>query len=267
METQDLLDFDELKMYFGEDYHPTNKITVYQPTIGNIMDYGDSKFYSMLNSLCGNPTMFRLQLWKMDIDWNTITDFDLFTMMIKGYTPNETSLLFGDLNLSWFERFHDSSKDCDVLIYIPRDSNDKMIPVDYDDAIVIDEIVYTKIVEYLRCMFDIHPKVEKAKNKFTKLAMIEEDEMNLNVQLSKNKDKKIQKSVLLPLISSALNHPGFKYKKSELKDVGIVEFMDSIQRLQIYESTKALLGGMYSGMCDLSKVDKEQFNFMRSITP
>ena len=41
--------------------------------------------------------------------------------------------------------------------------------------------------------------------------------------------------------------------------------MDSVQRLQIIESTSALLHGSYSGFADVSKVDKEQFNFMREI--
>ena len=41
--------------------------------------------------------------------------------------------------------------------------------------------------------------------------------------------------------------------------------MDNRQRRQIYESTRALFGGMYSGMCDLSKVDKNEFNFMRDV--
>ena len=41
--------------------------------------------------------------------------------------------------------------------------------------------------------------------------------------------------------------------------------MDSVQRLQIYESTHALMGGMYSGFCDVKSISKEQFNFMREI--
>lgn len=268
MDTQNLLDFDELKMYFCEDYFPTDKIVVMQPKIGDILSYGDTKFYSVVNALCGNPTTFRLQLWNMGINWNKISEFELFCMMIKGYTPKETSLLFGDLNLSWFEAFHDSEKDCNILVYIPRNENGEPIDIrtiPEKDLIIIDEIVYLKIVEYIRYMFNIHPKTERAKNKATAEALIWEEEENLKVQQAKNKDNKIEKSTLLPLISAALNHPGFKYKKNELKEVGIFEFMDSIQRLQIYESTRALMNGMYSGMCDLSKVDKNEFNFMRPI--
>ena len=62
-----------------------------------------------------------------------------------------------------------------------------------------------------------------------------------------------------------VNHPGFKYKKNELKEVGIVEFMDSVKRLQTYENTVALLRGMYSGMIDASKINKEEFNWTRPL--
>lgn len=267
LDTNNLLDFDELKIYFGEDYYPSKNIKISQPSIGDILAYGDTKFYSMVNSICGNPTMFRLQLWNMGINWNDLSDFDFFFMMIRNYTPNETSLLFGDLNLSWFEKFHDNKKDCDILIYIPRNEQGEVLDdFEYnDDSIVIDEIIYIKIVEYIRYMFNIHPKVEHAKNKVTAEAIIWEEEMNLNVERQKHKEDKIQKSVLFPMISAILNHPGFKYKKNELREIGIVEFMDSVQRLQIYESTRALLSGMYSGMCDTSKIPKEDFNFMRSI--
>ena len=44
-------DFDELKMYFGEDYWVTDKICIKQPPIGQILDYGDVKFYSMINTI------------------------------------------------------------------------------------------------------------------------------------------------------------------------------------------------------------------------
>ena len=265
METENLLDFDELKVYFGEDYYPSDKIRITQPTIGDIMEFGDSKFYSIVTTLCGNPTMFRLQLWDSGVDWNEISDFDLFSVLIKNYTPKETYLLFGDLNLSWFEKFYDEERDCNLLINIPRDDNGNFLPMNPEDLIIIDEIIYIKIVEYLRYMFNIYPKVEKAKGKITKQAIIDEERMNLENELNKKKDNHIKKSFLYPLISSAVNHPGFKYKKNELREVGIVEFMDSVQRLQIYESTRALLSGSYSGMVDTSKMDKNEFNFMRDI--
>lgn len=110
-------------------------------------------------------------------------------------------------------------------------------------------------------MFNIFPKTEKARGKATKEALIWEDQQNYD--LHKNDT---YKSTLLPLISSCLNHPGFKYKKNELKEVGIVEFMDSVQRLQVYESSTALLKGIYSGFIDASKINKDDLNFMRDLS-
>lgn len=261
-----MFEYDELKMYFGEPYQVTDSIVITQPTIGEILEFGDSKFYSIVSMLCANTTSFRLQLWDMGIDWNEISDFELFCNLIKGFKPEDTSLLFGDLNLSLFELFYDKEIEGNVLIYIPRDENgDVLQDFDFEHAPRIDEIVYMRIVDYLRHMFDIYPKVEFAKNKATKNAIIDEERMNLQFAQKKSKESLSSKSPLLPLISSMVNHPGFKYKKNELKEVGIVEFMDSVKRLQTYENTVALLRGMYSGMIDASKINKEEFNWTRPL--
>lgn len=265
---ESIYDFDELKMYFGEDYWVTDKICIHIPSVGDILEFGDTKFYSMLNLFCANPTSLRLQLWKMGLDWNKISDFELFSQIIvKNLNPNDTTLLFGDLNFSWFEFIHDKYKECDLLIYVPRDSNGNLVTIDYDNAIVIDELIYTKIIKYLRVMFNLSFKVEHAKNKATKEAMIWEEEMNLKAEEQKRKGREYTKSYLLPLISSMVNHPGFKYKTNELKEIGIVQFMDSVKRLQTYENATALIKGMYSGFIDISK-DKnlqKQTNWLKDL--
>ena len=253
---QSKFEFDKLKMYFGEPYSvkcDVGEIVISTPTIGDILQFGEKEFYSMLNIFISNPTSYRLQLWDIGIDWNKISDYELFCMLIKGLEPEATKLLFGDINFQSF-----------VLYNKKFDGSDEQILTLYsqEQNIEITEDTYKCIAEYLRLMFNIYPKVEKAKGKATKEAIIDEDRMNLEMETKKNKKSK---SMLLPLISSCINHPGFKYKLNELREIGIVQFMDSVQRLQIYESTVAINSGLYSGMCDLSKVDKKLFNFMRDI--
>lgn len=257
-------DFDELKMYFGEKYWVTDNIYIKMPTIGEILEFGDSEFYSIVSTLCANTTSFRLQLSKIGKDWNNMSDFELFTVLIKNLTPNQTGLLFGDLNLSWFEYFYNKITETYILVYIPRDEKGNPCEVYEDDMIIIDELIYTKIVRYLRTIFNIHPKVEFAKNKATKEAMLWEDQMNIDAEKTKNDDKK-NKSFLLPLISSMVNHPGFKYKTSELKEIGIYQFMDSVKRLQTYEQTTALLKGMYSGFIDSKEIKDKDINWMKDL--
>lgn len=252
--------FDELKMYFGEDYWLTDKICIHQPTIGDILEYGDTDFYSVMQALCANPTTFRLQLWKEGINWNKISDFDLFLKIYKIFNLKNTGLIFGNLNLSWFECIENDDGQ-NILVYVPRDEHGQLQEITEDELIVIDESLYHKMIAYISLMLNIHSKVEHAKNKATAEAIIWEDEMNLNNQ---NNDH-VHRSYLLPLVSSMVNHPGFKYKTNELKDLGIVQFMDSVKRLQVYENTTALLKGSYSGMMDCSKIDKKQFDWTRSL--
>ena len=256
-----------LQLYFGDPYQVSDKIQVLQPTIGGILEYdkkfGESEFWSMLNVFIGNTTSYRLLLWDMGIDWNEISDFQLFSLLIKTLKVENTKILFGDLDLSSFdaymkqipskEKFDDKEE---------SEPKQEMILWNPELDIEINEDIYNNIALYIRTMFNIFPKVEKAKGKTTKKWIIEEDRMNLA-----NAKKEDTTSTFLPLIESCCCHPGFKYKKNELREVGIYEFMRDVQRLQVYESTTALLKGMYSGFIDTKGIDKEEFDFMREIKP
>ena len=250
----DVNKLDKLKLYFGEPYAihtPTEKdIIVYQPTIGDIVQHGEQEVYSVVNAFSANSTMYRLQLWDNGIDWNNVSDYEMFLMLVSTLSLDQTRLMFGDLDFQKFERCWKQMPDQEEPIITLWNA---------EQEVEIDEATHTHLCEYMRFLFNNYPKVEKAKGKETKKAIIWEERQ----KQKKNEDR--NESILLPMISACLNHPGFKYKKNELREVGIVEFMDSVQRLQIYESTTALMRGAYSGFCDTSKIPKEQFNFMREI--
>ena len=261
----------QLQLFYGDDFKVNDFITIHQPTIGDILEYdkqyGESIFWTMLNVFTANPTSYRLFLWKdMNIDWTFLNDYQLFMILYRTLSIEQTRLIFGDLDFSKFEIYtlpeenwtNIDEKGITDIIKVLRNSTLYNPENDFE----LDEDSYNVIVYYLRSTFNMFPKIEKAKDRTTKEWMIEEEEMKLNAR--KNEDKS-STSYLLPLISGCLNHPGFKYNKQELKQVGYYEFMDSVQRLQIIESTSALLHGSYSGFADVSKVDKEQFNFMREI--
>lgn len=258
---------DMLKMYFGEPCIITDKIIINQPTIGDILDYGydydedwgESQFFTMLNAFIGNPTMYRLPLWDMGIDWNKISDFELFSTLVVKQPLNKTHILFGDVDFTKFSLYQVNKPDVEESD-VEKEKPKEVVMYNKDQDIEISEDIYKKIALYLRTMFNIFPKVEKAKGKSTKDAIIWEDRENL-----KNHKDDNSSSILLPLVSGCLNHPGFKYRKDELRDVGIVEFMDSVKRLQVYESANALLHGIYSGMIDTKGIKSEEFDFMRDI--
>lgn len=258
---------DPLKLYFREPYKVKDKIIINQPTIQDIIDYGEREFYAMLRIFIENTTMCRVQLWDLGIDWNKISDYQLFVGFVPMLQPEQTKVLFGDLNFTLLKpwprkipnpKFDENKEEDDEKN--PKEITE-IILYDPVNDIELNEADYLQIALCLRTMFGFFPKDEKVLS--FKKDVIEQERANMKRSAEKNKDK--SSSTLLPLISSCVNHPGFKYKIEELKDIGICAFMDSVQRLQIYESTTALLKGAYSGFIDTKDIKPEQFNFMREI--
>ncbi len=247
-------------MYFGEPFEVGNGIIIHQPTVGQILEVGESDFYGTLYVFIANPTTYRVQLWDLGIDWNKITDYALFMMLLQNVRPEISNIIFGDVDFSAFEPY---SK---TITKLNDDGEEEEVSVptlyNKETEMELSEDNYILIAEYLSVMFNIHPKIERAKGKLTKQSIIEEEKMNLAIR---QKQGNQEESGLLSLVSSCINHPGFKYKLQELRDVGICQFMDSVQRLQVYESSTALLKGMYSGFISSKGISADSYNWMRSL--
>lgn len=246
------LDFNPLRVYFGDDYTINDKITIHQPSIQDFIDTdNESDIYHVIAPFTANTTGYRVQLWDMGIDWNKISNLELFSILIKTIDFKYSQLIFGNINFSTFNLYEKQNGDEKALtLYSPE--------MDLE----IDEVTMHKMCKYIQFMFSSYPPEEEfTSSKTLKQELINNDKQKL---LLRKKEGDGGQS-LLSMIAFYLNHPGCKYKKNELREVGYFEFMYNIQRLQIYESTRALFGGMYSGMCDLSKVDQKEFNFMRDV--
>ena len=250
-EIRSQFNFDPMRMLLCKDYQTQNGIIIRQPRIGEIVDIGEEKFYRNLNVWVTNTTSYRVALWHMDVDWNKFTDFELFCSIYKATEPDVMSIILPDIDLTSYEG---------KLRVLGEEQYEPVLYSESEDQ-VIDYMTYLEISQYLRTMFNIFPKDEFGKGRATKEMMIWEDELNA----SKNEGSKFRSS-LFPLVSACINHPGFKHSLQDLPEVGMFEFMDSVNRLQVYENTRALLAGSMSGFCDTSKIDKDNFNFMRDYT-
>ena len=186
------------------------------------------------------------QLGDMNFDWMEVDDFELFIMLVQTLTPDRTQLLFGDLDFSKLRPFKHPHID------------DEIILADRESGVLIDKMIYLRIVSYLRKAFNITPKIEKAANKMTKKILIEEDRKKIEL----NKEKPF-KSFLLPLISSVKVKQG--YTKEYVLNMGYVEFMNDVARLQVIHNADHLLTGVYNGCLDPKRIDKKELNWMREL--
>lgn len=239
------LDVDELQLYFGDDYIINDHIKIVQPRIGQVVDYGEAQYFSMVHTLTAIPSDMKSNLWDIGLDWTEVEDFELFMMLSQTLTPDRTGILFGDLDFSKLKPFRNNQ-------------NGDIVLADKETGIIVDKMIYLRIMNYLRKLHNIKPKVEKAANKMTKKVLIEEDRQ----RILHAKDKPF-KSYLLPLISAIKVKQG--YTKDYVRNMGLYEFFDDVSRAQIIDHANHLLNGAYCGMADLKKVPKNEFNWMREL--
>lgn len=249
------IEFDKLQMLFCFPYtidleSARGSIKLLQPTIGNIMEMGEKKFYSGLNPFITNAASYKLILWEAGKNWNDISDFELFLMLFQSLNQEVCNMLFENFELNNFT----------IVKKINEESKEVFSLYSEVDDVEINEEVYQHVHQYLQNIFNMFPEEKYTKDKILQKWWIDKEKRDL--EHSKSKGEKESYSIL-PLISACTNHPGFKYNLRQLKDVGVFQFYDSVKRLQIYESTTALLKGMYSGMIDGSKIKSEEYNFMK----
>ena len=241
-------EFNELQIYFaGYDYQVNDGITMISPTIGDIIEFGEDRYFSAVHYLTCIPSDMISTLWDMGIDWEQLDDFELFIMLTRSLDADDLKLVFKDLSLK------------DMELAVPPENNEVCLRNEQTGQI-IDKLAYHKIVGYLRKIHGLEPKIKHAKNKDTKnvLIMVDRDDKKRAM-----KEAEKQSSQLIPLISAMMRYPGFKYKSNELKECTLYEFMDTVKGASIYISSTSLLQGSYSGFCDTSKIDKKNFDWMR----
>lgn len=240
-----MLEIDDLTAWMGEPYVINDNISVFQPKIKDILNFGEREYFHVVQTLCSTSSNLKSKLADMGIDWETVEDFPMFMMLAPSLNQQQTHLVLGDIDLSKFKIFENKT-------------NGEPVMVDQERNIVIDRLIYLRIVEYLRKVHGLTRAYDRTKSKFVHDMAIEtereEEEINA---------KKPYKSFLWPLISSIKARQG--YTKQYVLDMQLYELVHEANRLNIIVQSDALLQGSYSGMLDTKKINKENFNWMRDI--
>ena len=240
-------DFDELQLFFGQDYIVNQHIKIKQPTVREIVEFGEREQFNFIQTICSIPSDMKSALWDAGIDYEQIDDFDLFIMLTRGLSEECSKFIFYDLDLSKFDICLDTE-------------SQEVVLANEDRTIIIDKLLYRVIIDYVRTVHGIVPKVEKSFNELTKRKLID-----LDRQQKLSSANKKYTSVLLPLIVSLVCTEECKYTSKTIQDIGIYELFESIKQVQKKKNACALLQGSYSGMIDTSKINKDAFNWMKAV--
>lgn len=239
---------DELKIYRGEDFVISKYIILHQPTLDEICEYGEKEYYSMIYNFTATPQSLKVQLWDMEIDFTEITPYQLFYQLLYRMYPQEkTSIIFGNLDFSKFQVMQ-RKDDESILLY--QEIN--------GEPVIIDEYTYNIIVDYLCKSHFIERDLKMPMTKSAKMILIED----AREEMEANKNKEYH-STLKNLVSAMINSEGFKYNHSQVWDMKINAFMDSVKRIGKIKNAQLLLQSGYSGFgVNLKEINNKQLDWL-----
>ena len=90
---KNIYQYDELKIYRGSDIYITDKIIVTQPTIGQIEEFGEQKYFSGVCTLTSVGVDMIYQLTELGIDFTKISDYELFIKVISQMVSSKKNIL------------------------------------------------------------------------------------------------------------------------------------------------------------------------------
>lgn len=227
------------------DYPVTDKISVHVPTVDEIFDFGDLKYYNMVQSLTATPFDLMVELDDIGIDYETLTDYQLFILMMQSIScEKDTSILFGGLDLSKLQEAEDTS-------------NGEHILWDAENGIKIDQLVASEICNAIRKMHFWEAPIGRAGNTEAKRYLIERNRIK-----KKRLAKKPYKSFLENMIISLVNTEEFKYDYDSALDLSIYKLNASWRQIQKKKHWEQTMSGAYFGTVDLSKINLEKISWL-----
>lgn len=182
------------------------------------------------------------------VDFEQISDFQLFVALHGIFTPKQTSVLLGDLDLSAY-----------VVNVDPEDHSEVL--VNPQSGSIIDMAIYTQIVDYIRQINGLTKNVVKPGNAHAKEYLIKRERQKLKWQ----KNKKFE-SVLQPLISAMCNCEQFKFSYADVWNMHLYAFYDSVKRVQRIRDSAAITAGIYAGTIDGKKINNDNLNWLGSLS-
>ena len=275
-----MFDVDDLKIYRGSDIRITDKIVVTQPTLDQIIEFGEKQYFQTVHCLTGVGADFKWQLWDyFNIDYTTIDDFEFFKLMIWKSLSSKKAI-YKELkeNPEQYEDYINkmTKEDWDELLFNPinlvlkdidfadfeeyeSDKSQETILYDKEHDITIDRFVYARIVDAVRKIHGFKRNNEIPANEITKMDLIDDarDEAMMASQ-------KPYKSVLKPLISALAVKTG-QLGSESFWNTKINMFFDSIKRINKIQDAELLLQGAYSGFASLKDVDKSRLDWAGEI--
>lgn len=194
--------------------------------------------------LTSDPIDMMVPLDEAGIDFTTINDYDLFLLLFTALKEQDTSMIFGDFDLSGFNTAINEQSEMVVLYDERRD-------------IVIDRGIQNRIATCLREIHGIERNFKTPANEEARRYMIE----RARIKARRHKRKETE-SQLEPLIVAMVNTEQFHYGYAEVRDLSIYQFNRSVRQIINKVEYEHRMHGVYSGTISIKDLNPKDLDWV-----
>ena len=230
-------------LLYATDYRINDYIRIVIPTVGQILE-NEETYYAALGAVIATPYDYMVQLDDIGVDFSTINDYELFMLLFNGLKEMDTSLIFGDLDLSGFKAAVNKENNMPVL-------------VNFETGAVIDRGIYGRICKALCSINEIRRVNKNPGNEAAKKYMIERARVK-----QKRAARKPKRSFLEDSITALVNTEQFKYDYESVKNITIYQFNSSLHQIMHKIDFDNLMIGVYAGTVNVKEISSDKLNWI-----
>ena len=233
-----------LNLLYRKQYRINDDIRVVIPTVGEIIDNEDT-YYGLVSLLTSSPFDLMVQLDDAGIDFTEINDYELFLMLFPSMQSQDTSLIFGDLNLSDFG-------------IATNNQNGEVVLWNQKTDVVIDRAIHGKIAYVLRKILHLEKNRKKPANGEVKKYLIQRAR-----DKQRRQKNRVEDSYLESLIIAMVNAEQYKYDFEGTRELSIYQFNESVRQVVQKVDYQNKMFGVYTGNINAKDLSQDDLNWLK----
>ena len=233
-----------LELVSGDDFTASNGLSFKHPLLSEIKDTSSQDVYGFMGMFTTNPEDIYVELWKYKIDFETITNFDLFLILYMNQ-KDANDRMFRKLTSAYFVGY---AEDETTRFLIAYDEGENVIGI-------IDETVYNEVRWfYEKITFCKHKEKPKFASNGVKARI-------LDMEVEDLEDKKQEEDDFGELLSALVWGNTSGYNFDNVWGLNFYQFNSGIRHIDKIKYTSALMMGYYSGNVDVKKIDRKELDW------
>lgn len=230
-------------LLYKRSYAINDSIKIVIPTVGEVIDR-EEDYYNIVSVLTAMPIDMMVQLDEAKIDFTTITDYDLFLLMFPGIRKQDTSLIFGDLDLTKFK-------------HTISEQNGNIVLRDEENGITIDRAIHGQIAGALRIIHHLEKNRRKPANPEAKEFMLKRARDKMRRRKNRTEESRLE-----PLIIAMVNAEQYKYDFERTRELSIYQFNESVRQVIKKVDYNNRMYGVYTGTINAKELSQDDLNWL-----